>query len=437
VSPQESDQNQQINEPSNPRSWEGICKDLKELENVKNFEYELLLQAKKNGFEPEQYRKIYNEFYTEKRLSTKLDNLLGLWGRLTALAGVLAAIWGILTYLPTQKSQSRTETARKNIEQERANYEAWGIINSNRVDIKGNIVRASSGRITALQNLNNNRVPMHGLEVPGTLLLRINLRGAQLYQADFRGADLYLANFNSRPARNNPSVCSWPEWTQVTQIYECASNEELQERRTELERADFRGATLNGATFNRVGMVDDKILGPAVDLFRANFSPLNPDLSPINLTDEQLLAIECFSDEPVLLCARAVNTSFIGANLQYANFRKANLKGANFRNANLQCASFRGAVFNPTNDSDPNLTGVVAPTSFEGADIRGADFRDLAVPNPGKGGDKIRGLTPRQIKQAKNWQQARYSPDFLQALGLSSQFIQPYKCESYPDNPFR
>jgi uncharacterized protein YjbI with pentapeptide repeats len=425
-------------ETSTPKSSADLQKDLEELENLflnlkpgdiqTNFEYALLRKANAHSLDPEQLRNIFKEFYTEKRRFKNLDKRLGdsslfsLGERLTVLAGIVSLIFGIIQYLPNQAAQHRTETERKKIEQDRANYEAWGIINNSRVDSGGKLIQASRGRITALQDLNNNRVPKQGLEVPGTLLLYINLSGADLYRANFQGTDLYQSNFSSRPARQNPWTCSLPL---LNQLFDCAPEQNLQERRTELERADFRGAILNGAKFNTQGMTDKPQLNPAVDLFRADFSPLLTE----NLSEDRLMSIECFPEQPTVQCTRAVNTQFLGAHLRSANFKKANLKGANFNDANLQCASFRGAIFNSAKDQDPNLTEAVQPTSFSGANLRGADFRDLARHTDG---DKIRGLSPQQIKEAKNWQEAIYSPDMVKALGLSPASDRSYNgCPTY------
>jgi hypothetical protein len=156
--------------------WGKIKGDLEELErlyiNLKqgkdqsSFEYELIAKAKESDIDVEQYRKIFKEYYTDKRLLKNLDNWLeetsffSLIQRFTTLIGVVTLVVSAITFLPTQQGQKRTELARKKIEQDRANYEAWGIINGNRVDSNGNLIQASSGRITALQNLNRNRVSL-------------------------------------------------------------------------------------------------------------------------------------------------------------------------------------------------------------------------------------------------------------------------------------
>jgi uncharacterized protein YjbI with pentapeptide repeats len=423
--------------------WGKIKGDLEELErlyiNLKqgkdqsSFEYELIAKAKESDIDVEQYRKIFKEYYTDKRLLKNLDNWLeetsffSLIQRFTTLIGVVTLVVSAITFLPTQQGQRRTELSRKQIEQDRANYEAWGIINGNRVDSDGNLIQASSGRITALQNLKRNRVPLQGLEIPEAFLLNIDLGGADLYRANFQGADLYRANFSSRPAQTNPWICSWAAWTQ---LMDCQSKEDLQKWRTDLERVNFRGAILFGTKFNDQGISDGDNSEPNVDLFRGDFSPFyrgkGNQGKPFNKASD--LAIECFSEKPTIQCTRAVNAEFIGANLKSADFTKANLKGANFKNANLECTSFRGAIFNSVKGIDPNLPEGVYPTNFEGANLKGADLRDLASPTSG---DKTRDLSAEQIKKAKNWQEASYSPSLLKELGLLGQSHKPFICPTF------
>lgn len=278
-----------------------------------------------------------------------------------------------------------------------------------------------------MQNLNRNRVALQGLEIPDAFLLGIDLGGADLYRANFQGADLYRANFSSRPARTNPWTCSWVAWTQ---LMDYQSKEDLQKWRTDLERVNFRGAILYGTRFNDQIVSNSSNSELNVDIFRGNFSPFyrgkgNQD-KPFNNNYD--LHIECFSEKPTIQCTRAVNTEFIGANLKYPDFTKSDLKGAKFKNANLECVSFRGAIFNLTKDKDPNLSEGVYPTNFEDANLRGADFRYLAVPSSG---DAIRGLSAEQIKKAKNWDEAIYSQSLLKQLSLSEQSYNPFRCPAY------
>ncbi len=90
------------------------------------------------------------------------------------------------------------------------------------------------------------------------------------------------------------------------------------------------------------------------------------------------------------------------ANLQKADLFQANLQKANLGDANLQKADLLRA----------NLQGA----NLERADLREADL--LSAELQGADLRKAKGVTAFQIKQARNWQLAFYSDDFLKELGL-------------------
>ncbi|WP_309732439.1 pentapeptide repeat-containing protein [Chamaesiphon sp. OTE_75_metabat_556] len=346
---------------------------------------------------------------------------------------MLTLVISAITFLPTQQQQRRTETERKNIEKDRSHYEAWAIINNNRVDIKGNLIKANSGRTTALQNLNRDRVPLQRIELPETFLSGIDLSGADLYRADFRGADLYQAKFNSLPIQVNPTLCD--------PFIDCKSQEEIKERRTDLQRTNFSGAILYGVNFNAPKLNDsetNKKLG--VNLFRADFRPfyirkfssnedkISQQCIKNATSTECLITIECgMVRDPIIQCVRAVNATFIGANLKAVDFTKADLKGSNFEDSDLECATFRGAIFNQVKRIDSiDLPEGIPPTNFKKANIRGVDFRDVID------------LSPTQVEQAVNWREAIYSASFAAKLGLSPQ-NKPFDCKGqrYIQEPIR
>ncbi len=335
------------------------------------------------------------------------SNIVNLSTLITSITIVISAI----TFLPNQQKQERNQIQKNNIERERAHYEAWNIINSNKV-------QASSGRITALQNLAKDRVSLNGLEVPRAFLFSIDLGGAELYRANFEGADLYRSDFSSKPQQSNPKKCGW--WI-LNRFADCKSEEELQPRQTELERAIFRGTTLYEVKFNTPEL--SKELG--VNLYRADFSPFS--LKYKN-TKQNLIETECFMNEPIIQCTRAINAEFLGANLRHADFTKASLKGANFSDADLECASFRGAIFNKKQEKNKDINKPIEPTKFNDANLKGADLRDLAISTDR---DPNRGVLPEQIKEANNWQTAKYSEPLLTELGLSKQDYKPYNCEVF------
>ncbi len=70
-------------------------------------------------------------------------------------------------------------------------YEAWQVINT--AQGKG----GSGGRIEALQELNDDKVPLVGVDASSAFLQGLNLRGANLMRSDFSSADLRNSNFIS------------------------------------------------------------------------------------------------------------------------------------------------------------------------------------------------------------------------------------------------
>ncbi|MDY6903031.1 MAG: pentapeptide repeat-containing protein [Cyanobacteriota bacterium] len=116
-----------------------------------------------------------------------------------------------------------------------------------------------------------------------------------------------------------------------------------------------------------------------------------------------------------------INTEFIsklhldlsGANLRNAklwsvNLRGANLSGADFKNAKLRDADLSNANLSNVDFSSADLRNV----NFSGANLSGTYFSDLLPYIEAKN------ITPEQIKQAKNWKKAKYSPNFRKKLGL-------------------
>ena len=81
-----------------------------------------------------------------------------------------------------------------------------------------------------------------------------------------------------------------------------------------------------------------------------------------------------------------------GRNLEYMSAPGAFLAKADLRGARLRCSVLAGA----------DLRGA----DLYEADIEGADLRFA------------KGLTVEQVKLARNWEMARYSPDFRSKLGL-------------------
>ncbi|HLP87158.1 MAG TPA: pentapeptide repeat-containing protein [Nostocaceae cyanobacterium] len=151
-------------------------------------------------------------------------------------------------------------------------YQAWS-----QVDAAHNI-KVSYARILALQDLNEDNVPLRGLDVPGAELTNINLPKANLSAANLQETDLSNANLSH----------------------------------ANLDNAKLFQAQLSAANLSHAN------LGFA-NLSQANLS--NADLNHANL-----------------ICANLSNTNMSGANLRNANLSGANLNGAYLTGANLKNA---------------------------------------------------------------------------------------------------
>jgi len=133
----------------------------------------------------------------------------------------------------------------------------------------------------------------------------------------------------------------------------------------ERKQLDLSNSILNGA-----------------DLYRANFSGayfFGSDLYRVYLRGANLSGA-------ILADAILASADFVDADLSGADFGGANLSSANLAGANLKDANFMG-------------THVI---NFIAGDVRHSTYN----------------ITPEQIKQAKNWQNASYEGYFSKNLGL-------------------
>jgi uncharacterized protein YjbI with pentapeptide repeats len=101
------------------------------------------------------------------------------------------------------------------------------------------------------------------------------------------------------------------------------------------------------------------------------------------------------------------------ADLSGADFNKANLVLTHLGAANLTEANFNGANLCDANLSEANLS----EANFSDAVLVGALFQGADL-NKAKLEENVKDLSPFQIKTAKNWEHAYYSPGILERLGL-------------------
>ena len=113
--------------------------------------------------------------------------------------------------------------------------------------------------------------------------------------------------------------------------------------------------------------------------------------------------------------AEIINTNINGANFSDANFIGANFINANFSDAKLINTNLSAADFKYADLSGANLSGA----NLLSADLRGAKFWDKSKFVNAL--VEAKNITPEQIKQAKNWEKAIYSPEFRKKLGLPPQ----------------
>lgn len=151
-------------------------------------------------------------------------------------------------------------------------YQAWSTIDA------AHGVRVSYARILALQDLNEDGVPLRGLDAPNTELINIYLPKADLSEANLNEADLSNANLNHANFNN-----------------------------AKLNRAKLSGANLSHTNLS------------FAQLSHVNFSSAN--LSHANL-----------------ICADLSHANLSGVNLKYTSLSGAKLEGAYLTGANLKYA---------------------------------------------------------------------------------------------------
>src|ERR1035438_5719376 len=119
-------------------------------------------------------------------------------------------------------------------------YQAWQVINT--AQGKG----GSGGRIEALQELNEDKVPLVGVDVSSAFLQGLHLRNANLLRSDFSSADLRnsdlsgvnfaLANLNSANLRGA--------------VLDHAKFDQTDLRNTDLKGSSLVDVDLSGASFD-------------------------------------------------------------------------------------------------------------------------------------------------------------------------------------------
>ena len=126
-------------------------------------------------------------------------------------------------------------------------YQAWQVINT--AQGKG----GSGGRIEALQELNEDKVPLVGVDVSSAFLQGLDLHGANLMRSDFSSADVRNSNFNSVDLTlSNLNSANFRN----------ARLDHAKLIQADVRNADLTGSSLIGADLSGV-ILDDSDLGRA------------------------------------------------------------------------------------------------------------------------------------------------------------------------------
>lgn len=118
-------------------------------------------------------------------------------------------------------------------------YQAWQVINTSAG--KG----GNGGRIDALQELNNDRVSLIGVEADGAYLQGLKLEGAQARRASFEGADLRGSDFQR--ARLQDADLKFANFRDAS-LRDCLL------AGARLDDADMAGADLSAADLNNAAL---------------------------------------------------------------------------------------------------------------------------------------------------------------------------------------
>jgi uncharacterized protein YjbI with pentapeptide repeats len=234
------------------------------------------------------------------------------------------------------------------------------------------------------------------------VLLTGNLVGINLEEADLRWAILKDVDLSrSKLAKANLEVVRT----------ERANLQEANLQNTQLQWAEFFGTNFQASNLENANLCEAKFQGG--------------DLTQVNLKSARLHKAE-------LAKSTLRQANLIGAGLDEANLSQANLENANLEFASLEKANLQSANLEAANLEDACLKGA----NLDSADLHGANLKDTdlrtatlnqanfnqtnlcATRLTGVDLSAVLNLTPDQVKSARHWKKAIYSPEFRQELGL-------------------
>ncbi len=354
----------------NTEGWQQLqasFAELYEIEAPDRREYELHREAKKCDVPTDIYRQLFQN-YSQAQLITGGRKVFFLLGKSPQKA--LKTAFDVLSRLGWLSMIGVFITLSLQLFEiyEREEYFGWAMLSLNQGK------EANGGRILALENLKIFGSQLTGLNLENAVLPHLDLSGTDLLQANFQNATLIEANLSD----------SKLVYANLQQAF--------------LEKANMQGADLELADLKDAQLYQANLSG--ANLYRANFNGVN--LSGANLQDVKNIEQANFrgavydintkfppkfnpeSNGAILI---SPNADLTGVNFQGATLAQVDLSGANLAGADLSTAVLIATNLSNTNLKGTNLTGAI-------------------------------GLTPSQVKAAKNWDKAKYDADFRAELGL-------------------
>lgn len=236
--------------------------------------------------------------------------------------------------------------------------------------------------IRLLAELKRTNRRFDGISLAYLDLRKANLNEFELEQADFSSAGLSEASF-LRTNLNGAILV-----------------------RANLANSILRGANLKGADLSWANLRGSQ-LGSEYSLLA---EMRNSAKSGIPLSDYLLTIIRL--DTADLEGATLEHADLRDSNLNSVNLIDANLRGVDLRNANLATANLEGAKLREANLRGADLSearfngAVLDHVVLDQANLEGAQFKGAM------------GLTPAQLKRARNWDKAIYDSKLSTLLGF-------------------
>jgi uncharacterized protein YjbI with pentapeptide repeats/uncharacterized protein YaaR (DUF327 family) len=280
------------------------------------------------------------------------------------------------------------------------------------------ITRIVQAALTVISRRTNGYSELGSLDLECT-----NLSGARLSKANLSRAILYEAKLNGANLTGSDLSNAIITSADLSDAYlsEATLNDTMLDhanlRNAEIRNASLRGATLSGSDLSHARLFES-------DLSEANL--ISTNLYGSIFTSTKLIGAKLHDAD-----LRAANLS--KANLSGANLSGANLSGANLSGANLSGANLRKTEIDETTiiDAKWRLIWEIVNQGARGKDFSGKDFSNACLSGADLSGANLNGadlngadlsgakdLTSFQVKEAQNWDTAKYDEDFRQQLGL-------------------